>query len=69
MTNSKDKIADFTVSKEGNVRFTLSSCVPAQTAAHRNSHLTQELTDSERIDLAAARVLARYRKAFEELEK
>ena len=28
-----------------------------------------ELTDDERIDIAAKRVLARYRKAFEELAK
>ena len=65
MVNCKDEIADFTVSKDGGAY----SNMLGQVETYRNSHMTRELTDDERIDIAAAHVLSKYKTAFEELAK
>lgn len=69
MIDCKDEIADFTVSKDSGAHFALGSNMSGQTEAYRNLHLTQEPTDGERIEMAATRVLVKYKAAFEELAK
>lgn len=69
MIYCKDEITDFTVSKDSGAYFTLGSNMPGQAETYRNSHMTRELTDDERIDIAAAHVLDKYKSAFEELAK
>lgn len=69
MMDCEGQIADFQNSNDGGARYILGSKTPGQAATYKGSDCMSELTDNERIDVAATRVLVKYKAAFEELAK
>ena len=59
----------YLVETDGGARYILGSKTPGQAATYKGSDCMSELTDNERIDVAATRVLVKYKAAFEELAK